>query len=380
LTPSRRAVKLEGLTPRRVSLAGLAGAILLAGGPVLPASPPPPARKLLAPTNFPGWQTHNVTFPVVVRDPARGVWRMYYTGSATDQVSDSAWDLWSTGVATSRDLLRWSYPDDYEPVLVGRRWRQGDLVSLTGQEPAFDAIRAAVTSVWRDGTEWRAWYTAWGGDERALGAGHVEPVHFRIGLATSPDGLTWTKRPGGAEQGAALGLGEPGSIDAVSAAHPSVVKVGTTYHLWYEAYDGRTWRIAHARSADGRSWTKEGAALEPGGEGALDATGARRPVVRHTPAGYELWYQGQSSARPAFHVLRARSADGVTWTKDAAEVSLHPDPPLKEDERIHVGSLLPRPDGSLLVFFAKETAAARSATWGTLEDRTTAIYSETVRP
>jgi hypothetical protein len=347
---------------------------------VLPASPPPAARKLLTPTNFPGWQTHNVTFPVVVRDLARGVWRMYYTGSATDQVSDSAWDLWSTGVATSRDLVRWSYPDDYEPVLVGRRWREGDLVSLSGQEQAFDAIQAAVTSVWREGTEWRAWYTAWGGDERALGAGHVEPVHFRIGLATSPDGLTWTKRPGGAERGAALGLGEQGSIDAVSAAHPSVVKVGTTYHLWYEAYDGRTWRIAQARSPDGGSWTKEGAALEPGGEGALDAKGARRPVVRHTAAGYELWYQGQSSSRPAFHVLRARSADGLTWTKDASEVALHPDPPLKEDERIHVGSLLPRPDGSLLVFFAKETAAARPATWGTLEDRTTAIYSETVRP
>jgi hypothetical protein len=32
------------------------------------------------------------------------------------------------------------------------------------------------------------------------------------------------------------------------------------------------------------------------------------------------------------------------------------------------------------VFFAKETAVARAATWGPIVERTTAIYSETVRP
>jgi hypothetical protein len=321
-----------------------------------------------------------VTFPVAVRDPSRGVWRMYYTGSATDQVGAAAWDLWSTGVVTSRDLLTWTYPDDYAPVLTGPRLLEGDLVDLSGRERSFDAILVAVTSVLRAGAEWRAWYTAWGGDERALEAGRVEQVHFRIGQATSADGLAWTRRPGGAEGGAALGLGAAGAIDGVSAAHPSVVKVGTTYHLWYEAYDGRTWRIAHARSTDGASWTKDGAALEPGAEGALDALGARHPVVRHTAAGFELWYQGRSASRPAFHVLRARSADGIAWTKDAGEIALHPDPPLKEDERIQVGSLLARADGSLLVFFAKETAETRAATWGPLVDRSTAIYSETVRP
>jgi hypothetical protein len=377
LTPAERAGKLGGLTLSRRALVALAGGLLAAAAPV---ASPPAARMVLAPTSFPGWQTHNVTFPLVVRDPVRGVWRMYYTGSATDQVGEAAWDVWSTGVVTSRDLVRWAYPEDYEPVLIGQRFLEGDLVDLSGGERPFDAIRAAATSVLRDGTGWRAWYTGWNGDERSLGGGHVEQVHSRIGHATSPDGVRWTKRPGTAELGAALGLGAAGAIDAVSAAHPSVLKVGTTYHLWYEAYDGRVWRVAHAHSADGLTWTKDGAAIEPGAEGALDARGARQPVARKTAAGYELWYQGRSSSAPFFHILRARSADGLTWTKDAHEVVLHPDPPLKEDELIHVGSLLPRPDGSLLVFFAKETAAPRAATWGTLVDRTTAIYSESVRP
>ena len=361
---------------RRLLLIALACVPLLAAAP----RPGPTARKVLAPTGFPGWQTHNVCFPFVVRDPASRRWRMYYAGSATDQVGPSAWDLWATGVVTSTDLAQWRYPDDYEPVISGHRFLEGDLVAYGGAERGFDGI--AVTAAWvlRDDGLWRAWYTGWNGDERRLGGGRVEPVGLRIGHATSPDGLVWTKRPGPAEKGAAIGLGAAGEVDSLAAAHPTVLKAGATYHLWYEAYDGTSWRIAHARSTDGSTWTKDGVALEPATADALDALGTRHPVARKTAAGFELWYQGRSRSAPAFHVLRARSADGVAWTKVPGEVALHPDPAISRDERVHVGSLLPQPDGSLLVFFAKETAVPRAAAWGTVVDRTTAIYAETVRP
>jgi hypothetical protein len=368
------------LTLLRFVLAGLASTLLLAAAPAPRPAAPIGARKVLGPTGFPGWQTHHVTFPVVVRDPARGVWRMFYTGSATEQISDSAWDLWVTGVATSRDLVRWSYPDDYEPVLIGDRFLEGDLVDLGARKRPFDAIVAAATSVMRDGARWRAWYTGWNGDERSLGGGRVEQVHFRIGHATSDDGLRWTKRPGAEGDGATLGLGGPGAIDALAAAHPSVVKAGPAYHAWYEAYDGRAWRIAQAESADGLAWTKTGIALEGGGADGLDGLGARHPVVRKTVGGFELWYQGRSRSQPSFHVLRARSVDGRSWTKVGGEVALHTDPPLAGDEQIHAGSVVTRPDGSLLVFFAKETAASRAGPWGPVVDRTTAIYTEVVRP
>jgi hypothetical protein len=362
--------------PRRIVVM-LASAALIAAAPATVSGPG--ARKVLAPTGFPGWQTHNVCFPFVVRDPATARWRMYYSGSATDQVSEAAWDVWTTGVVTSTDLARWRYPDDYEPVIVGHRFLEGDLVEFTGATPRFDAIAATAAWVIRGGALWRAWYTGWNGDERRLGGGRSEPVHFRIGVATSPDGLAWTQRAGAAEQGAALGLGAPGEVDSLAAAHPSVIKAGATYHLWYEAYDGAAWRIAHAHSADGLAWTKDGAVLVPSEGDALDTLGARAPVVRRTAGGFELWYQGRSRGAPSFHVLRAASADGVVWTKDAREVVLHPDPPLSGDERVHVGSVLPQPDGSLLVFYAKETAVPRAAAWGTVTDRSTAIYSETVR-
>src|SRR5262245_26621385 len=214
--------------------------LLLASAALMAAAPaePPRARKVLAPTGFPGWQTHNVCFPAVVRDPATGLWRMYYTGSATEQISAAAWDVWMTGVVTSRDLVRWRYPDDYEPVLAGRRFRQGELVDLSGVALPFDAIVAAATTVAREETQSQAW----NGDERSLGSGRGEPVHFRIGHATSRDGLRWTKRAGAAEGGAALGLGGADAVDALAASHPTVLRVGPAYHLWYEAYDGSRWR------------------------------------------------------------------------------------------------------------------------------------------
>ena len=369
------------MTLLRSLLMALAAGSLVGAVAAAPPAPAPRARRVLAPTGFPGWQTHNVTSPVVVRDAARGVWRMYYTGSATDQISDSAWDLWVTGVATSRDLTRWSRPDDYEPVLIGARFLEGDVVDARTTGPLrFDGIVAAATSVLRDGTRWRAWYTGWNGDERPLGGGRVERVHLRIGEAASPDGLRWMKRDGPGAGGSVLDLGGAGAIDGVSAAHPAVLEIGGVYHLWYEAYDGRVWRIAHAESRDGTVWAKTGAAIEPGAADALDGLGARHPAVRPVAEGYELWYQGRSQAAPAFHVLRARSGDGRGWTKVAGEVALHPDPPPSGDERIHAGSVIARPDGTLLVFFAKATAVSRDGPWGPVKERSTAIYSEAVRP
>ena len=77
MTPREGAGKLGGLTPWRRALLGLAGACLVAAAPVAPVAAPS-ARKLLAPTDFPGWQTHNVTSPVVVRDPAPPGWKITY--------------------------------------------------------------------------------------------------------------------------------------------------------------------------------------------------------------------------------------------------------------------------------------------------------------
>ena len=329
-----------------------------------------PPRPVLRPTGFPGFQARHVSHPVVVHDPVRRQWRLYYAAGATEAWNESAWDLWTVGVALSADRVRWRSPDVYEPVLVARAWREGEVVASEAPR-AFDSVQVRPGSVLRDGTGWRMYYTGWNGAERAKGNGRVEKVGHAVGLATSPDGVSWTKA------GAAVleaGSGPPG---ALSVGHPSVLRARGGYHMWYEAFDGAAWRIAHAASEDGSRWTTTGVVLAPGAAGALDAAGARHPVVIAGPRGFELYYQGRSRTSPGLHVLRAVSADGVAW-RVLGEVPLILDPPLRDGEGLHVGSVVVLPDGRREVYFARQTTEEEAGDWGTLVHRPFSIWRQTV--
>jgi hypothetical protein len=146
--------------------------------------------------------------------------------------------------------------------------------------------------------------------------------------------------------------------------------------MWYEAHDGTTWRIAHATSPDGMTWTRHGAVLEPGAAGSLDERGARHPVVVARSGGLELWYQGRSASEPSFHVLVAESADGRVWRKRPGEVTLHPHPPVQPGEEVRVGSVIVRADGRRDVYFAKQSPARRG-NW-TTPLSSFALFVETV--
>lgn len=80
---------------------------------------------------------------------------------------------------------------------------------------------------------------------------------FKAHVATSLDGVHWKNEPT-----PALALGPKGSWDSQSHAGPCVLKLEDEYHMWYLGsgdYRGKTaWRIGHATSPDGLSWTKSG--------------------------------------------------------------------------------------------------------------------------
>lgn len=357
----------------------MAALLPLAGGAALCAAQARPApTEVLAPRFFPTWQARNVAFPFVTVDPGSGLYRMYYAGSGAAQIGESAWDQWATGLATSRDGRRWRLADDYEPVLRPWRFANGE-VTGPARAARFDAMAAFGVCVLRDGPRHLMWYTGWNGDDEPAGEGRARPVHHRIGLATSADGARWTAH-GGDEAGAVLGLGPEGSADSKSAGQPFVLREAGAFRMWYEAFDGRTWRIATARSSDGIAWAREGVALEPGGPGALDELGARDPVVVRRRGRYELWYQGRGRAAPEVRVLRATSGDGRAWTKAAAPVDLPLDEPLEPGESLHADSVLVRADGSCRVFFGREKTMRRRAAWGIAASRSFHIYSAVVDP
>ncbi|MGB9606596.1 MAG: hypothetical protein ACPL88_12040, partial [Bryobacteraceae bacterium] len=63
--------------------------------------------------------------------------------------------------------------------------------------------------------------------------------------------------------GPVLPRGAPGEWDSVDALNPSVVAVNGTYYNLYSGYDGRVWRTGLATSRDGVHWTKHGVVLAP---------------------------------------------------------------------------------------------------------------------
>lgn len=345
---------------------------------------------ILSPHFFPGWQAQHVTHPFVLYEEGTpGRYRMYYAGSSSTQVNESLWDQWVTGVVTSSDAVNWQYPENYEQVLFATKFMEGDVVDPDEQARIFDSVFAIDAVVLKDAALYKCWYTGWNGETREMGGGLSDKINFRIGYATSADGLTWKEVKGTAGAGAVLGVGGKGDSDQLGVEDPYLLKENGTFRMWYVGYDGKNRRIHYAVSTDGVTWTKKGIAIALGGRGELDESGARSPVVIRRSGEYELWYLAESRGNRKFHVVRASSADGKSWQKKG-EVLLHPEVPapswpwsalsLTGRERIVLGNIIVRADNSCQVFYAKEFTASRKATYAELTAPISYIFTERVDP
>jgi len=158
-------------------------------------------------------------------------------------------------------------------------------------------------SVIFDGSTYRMWYAALG----ALG----EVPSFRVGYATSADGITWERRAD-----PVFTAGPAGTWDEVLVSHTNVVAdPGGGYHLFYfgssfadharcDAAGGcllTPGSIGHAFSEDGVSWTRDPAnpMITPQGFGAWSVGG---PSALIEDGVLKLWYFGT----PASHSLDLR--------------------------------------------------------------------------
>jgi predicted GH43/DUF377 family glycosyl hydrolase len=109
--------------------------------------------------------------------------------------------------------------------------------------------------------------------------------------------------------------------DGDNVDDPSVVKVGTTYDMWYTGYaeDGGAPEIFLANSTDGVNWTRAngGSPVLQGTAGAFDANGVYGADVVYDPQDpffpYKMWYTGRSGVFGG--IGYATSTDGLTWAK-----------------------------------------------------------------
>jgi predicted GH43/DUF377 family glycosyl hydrolase len=141
--------------------------------------------------------------------------------------------------------------------------------------------------------------------------------------SNSPDNTSWSSP-------ATQVLTPSGSgFDGSGVSHPSVIKDGATYVMYYTGTDsGGTTSIGRATSATaGGSFTAGGSAiLSPGATGSFDANGVKDPaVVKVAASDYRMLYTG-IDADGIERVGLATSTDGSTWTKQgvALDPSLTP--------------------------------------------------------
>ena len=194
-----------------------------------------------------------------------------------------------------------------KPITPGLAFEKTNRVILDlGGPGAFDECQAKYPSVLKVGEEWWMWYN-----------GRAEDCFTGdVGLATSRDGLNWTRANDGH---AVLRHGPPGTFDSTKVDHPAVLHFGGRFHMWYTAGDeGSQYKIGYATSPDGITWKRENngqPVLGPGAGGKFDDTVVLHPaVVRDDTGLLHIWYNGVGPQK-SFRVGHATSRDGVDWTR-----------------------------------------------------------------
>jgi hypothetical protein len=164
----------------------------------------------------------------------------------------------------------------------------------------WDGLRVAKPAVIRDGAELKMWYD-----------GHDLNDETAIGLATSTDGLTWTKSLSNP-----VLVGTPGEWDGESTEHGSyVIKEGGLYKMWYEGSpDYGVRQTGYATSTDGIDWNKYpgNPVIQAGPEG-YDQQVAGHGSVLHEGGTYKRWYHAMGDQ--GVIIAYATAPDEVTWTK-----------------------------------------------------------------
>ncbi|NIM94739.1 MAG: DUF11 domain-containing protein [Anaerolineales bacterium] len=224
------------------------------------------------------WDEEGVWDPTILKQGSTHM--LWYIGA------DASWTR-QIGLAISPDGEIWT--------------KEGSNPVLSPTEP-WEGTALGGPSVIFDGGLFKMWYMAF--DSSGVG---------RIGYATSPDGITWTKYGGNP----VLDTGTTGSWESDDVTTPTVIKEGSTYHMWYGGYDGGAFRIGHATSSDGINWTKDGSnpVLDVGPGGEWDWLSVYSPSVIKVGDEYQLMYSGKTLPL-SWQSGYATSSNGVDWNRE----------------------------------------------------------------
>lgn len=169
------------------------------------------------------WDGFWLESPAVLYDSSTGVYSMWYTGVGYGPGFPS--DLWvQIGYAYSSDGLTWIKDTLNNPVLT------------TDSLGSWDDGWVSVPAVRKNGGIYEMWYV---GASSSDWLADSTLDTSRVGYATSPDGITWTKYPGNP----ILTNFDP-PVDTGGPWAPDVLFDGTEYKMWYETVRGMAYATA----------------------------------------------------------------------------------------------------------------------------------------
>lgn len=219
------------------------------------------------------WESLGVSQAKVLFD--NGQYKMWYNAM-------SGGPFVVTCYATSPDGLVWT-KSNANPVLVPT-------------PGSWDAATTQPGAIIKEGQIYKLYYFGWRNKDE----------NWHIGLATSEDGINWTKMPYPVLY---AGVGWEYQL-AVS----SVIKVGATYFMYYSGgiMSGNC-KIGLATSLDGINWTKHNNNPILVANSNWEGTGIFYPSVIHENNLFKMVYMNRNGSVSAFG--NATSVDGINWTK-----------------------------------------------------------------
>jgi predicted GH43/DUF377 family glycosyl hydrolase len=209
----------------------------------------------------PGEWDEWIASPTVIKDGA--TFKMWYCGDDETHVR--------IGYATSPDGITWTeYASN--PVF--------DLGN-TGEWDDYDVRHPTVLYI---GAIYKMWYSG----------KNFTSQDSKIGYATSSDGVNWIRYSGNPVM-----KGTSGDWDAIIKSGGNSMLFNGTYKFWYTGMNSTGHRIGYATSPDGITWTKYpgNPILVPGQPGEWDDSDVQFPTVLLDDY-YKLWFWGLSSSSP----------------------------------------------------------------------------------
>ncbi len=168
------------------------------------------------------WMSYNLYYPSVLYHD--GAYEMWFAGSGGKNWQDS----WQIGHAVSDDGYNWRVSSN-QPV-----------ISL-GSSSSWKSQSTAAPDVILIEDTYHMWYS---------GRSKTQPDDWRIGHATSSDGLVWTDDL----NNPVFGLGAADGFASGRVSNPAVAVSREGYHLWYSGGPGL--QLGFATSRDGVRWLR----------------------------------------------------------------------------------------------------------------------------